>query len=133
MGKNNYIQYENNTKIKKTSLLTVLCCSGWMYVTTPATARRLAQAAQGPSFFWIDDVWVKDCLSSQLILNYKQVTGYLAEKLGIHHTELNKHWTFDISAIKATKLDQSPDLYREDFVAGPTDRLHDKFCKEHLM
>ena len=51
---------QNSHHKKEQSWLTALRCSGWLYVTTPETAYRLAQAAQGPSLFWIDDVWVRN-------------------------------------------------------------------------
>ena len=58
----NPVNFKHNFLLKNekesVSWLTAVGCSGWMYVTTPETAHRLSQAAQGASFFWIDDVWV---------------------------------------------------------------------------
>ena len=45
-------------------------CLGAVYITTPATARRLVGAANVTQLFWIDDVWV---------------TGYLAARVGVNH------------------------------------------------
>ena len=68
-------------------------CSGWLWVTSPGTARALAQAAtqvniqqhcriepiindrvqllsHQAKFLWVDDVWI---------------TGYLAQRLSIQH------------------------------------------------
>ena len=45
-------------------------CTGWLWVTSPGTARDIAAAAQVVKFFWIDDVWI---------------TGYIAQHLHIEH------------------------------------------------
>ena len=82
-------------------------CSGWLYITTPATAARLAEKAQNVKFFWIDDVWV---------------TGYLAQDLNITHLDLAKHWTMHTSALLLAKSIQSPVLYHTDYLAGPMSR-----------
>lgn len=50
--------------------------SGWLYITTPKTARSLVAESQSQSYFWIDDTWV---------------TGVLREKRDIPLTRLN-HW-----------------------------------------
>lgn len=36
--------------------------SGWMYITTPFTARALVTAASHSKFFWIDDTWITGIL-----------------------------------------------------------------------
>ena len=78
-------------------------CSGWMYVTTPATAKRLANEAQGSSYFWVDDAWI---------------TGFLAKKLGIKHMELNIYRTMDPTTMINAKSRQSPAKYHKDYVWG---------------
>ena len=45
-------------------------CTGWLWITSPGTAREIARAAQVVKFFWIDDVWI---------------TGYIAQHLNIKH------------------------------------------------
>ena len=65
-----------------------------------------------------------------IILDDAQVTGFLAKKLGIHHQELNRYWTMKSLALVDTKLEQSPELYHKDYVAGPTDRFHGKQSEE---
>ena len=52
------------------------------------------------------------------------MTGFLAKKLGIQHQELNRYWTMNSSALMDTKMQQSPDLFHKDYVAGPTGRFH---------
>lgn len=82
-------------------------CSGWLYVTTPATAARLtARAAQVP-VFWIDDVWV---------------TGFLAKDLAITHLELNSLWTMSTASLLLAKCVQNPVVHHRDYLAGPTNR-----------
>ena len=82
-------------------------CAGWLYVTTPDTAMRLAAVAQTARFFWIDDVWV---------------TGYLARELGIQHQDLSKYWTMKPGTILLYKSIQNPVIYHRDFISGPMDR-----------
>ena len=82
-------------------------CAGWLYVTTPGTAMRLAAVAQTARFFWIDDVWV---------------TGYLARELGIQHQDLSKYWTMKPGTILLYKSIQNPIIYHRDFISGPMDR-----------
>lgn len=45
--------------------------SGWMYVTTPFTARALVAAAGRSKFFWIDDTWITGILrdKQKIIIN----------------------------------------------------------------
>lgn len=50
--------------------------SGWLYLTNPATARRLVGRAQREPFMWIDDTWM---------------TGIVRQPLGIGLMRLN-HW-----------------------------------------
>ena len=88
-------------------------CSGWLWVTSPGTARALAEAAQQVSsstlasdyyypeqfhsyvvkvtFFWIDDVWV---------------TGYLAKHLGIKHQDCIKYWTMKRDQLLLHKVEE---------------------------
>jgi hypothetical protein len=82
-------------------------CSGWLYITNPATARKLAGKAKMSNYFWIDDVWV---------------TGFLAREIGITHLDLAKHWTMHTSALLLAKSIQSPELYHSDYLAGPMSR-----------
>ena len=49
-------------------------CTGWLWITTPGTAGKIAQAAKVLKFFWIDDVWI---------------TGYIPQHLNISH-QVNK-------------------------------------------
>jgi hypothetical protein len=81
-------------------------CSGSTYITTPATAARIAKKAENYKFFWIDDVWV---------------TGYLAQDLNITHLELASFgslWTLSTSNLLMAKSVQSPELYHSDYIAG---------------
>ena len=82
-------------------------CTGWLWITSPGTAREIARAAQIVKFFWIDDVWV---------------TGYLASHLHIHHLDMMKYWTMQKGQLLLYKSIQNPDIYQEDFVSGPMDR-----------
>ena len=113
-------------------------CSGWLYITSPDTARNLAlqvhmvvllfsadaccQAAREKRMFWIDDVWV---------------TGYLARQLGIQHTDFSPYWTMQSGPLLDNKvpdrntdhrnnrrpqLQQSPARFHPDFIGGPTGR-----------
>ena len=85
-------------------------CSGWIYITTPGTARRLAEAATTSEFFWIDDVWV---------------TGYLAKKLEIKHQDLIQFWTMTAAELLMTKTVQNPQTYHMDYISGPMNRDYD--------
>lgn len=82
-------------------------CSGWLYITTPATAGSLAAAAAGSPVFWIDDVWV---------------TGYLASKVGIKHLDINHLWTMRGEELLLYKTIQTPYTHNKDFLAGPMNR-----------
>ena len=93
-------------------------CSGWLYITTPGTARRFANVSQGSKFFWIDDIWV---------------TGYLAKVLGIEHQDLTGLWTMNAKDLLLYKTTQSPHTRHADYLAGPnlrnyelSDALHTK-------
>ena len=50
------------------------------------------------------------------------MTGYLARDLKIHHLDLIKYWTMQKGQLLLYKSIQNPDIYHEDFVAGPMDR-----------
>eukprot|EP00092_Neocalanus_flemingeri_P033683 GFUD01036616.1.p1 GENE.GFUD01036616.1~~GFUD01036616.1.p1 ORF type:complete len:397 (+),score=103.23 GFUD01036616.1:92-1282(+) len=82
-------------------------CTGWIYITNPGTANRLAKAAQTNRFFWIDDVWV---------------TGYLAKALKIQHQDMMQFWTMKAGALLLYKSIQNPLIYHNDFISGPMDR-----------
>ena len=78
-------------------------CSGWLWITTPGTAKAIAEAAQEVKFFWIDDVWV---------------TGYIAEHLGIEHQELIHLWTMRAEQLLLYKAIQNPQHYCPDYISG---------------
>ena len=82
-------------------------CIGWIYITTPATAAAIVDAATRLKFFWIDDAWV---------------TGYIAEDLNITHLDMMKYWTMNKGQLLLYKSTQNPTIYHEDFVSGPMDR-----------
>ena len=83
-------------------------CTGWMYATTPLTARRLVKAAQmSKKMFWIDDVWV---------------TGFLAEDLQIEHKDVATFFTMSTEELLLQKVLQNQAKQMKDFLAGPMNR-----------
>ena len=85
-------------------------CTGWIYITTPGTARRLAKAAINTWLFWIDDVWV---------------TGFLAEKLRIEHQDMHQFWSMKAEELLLHKTMQSPHMHHIDYISGPMHRNYE--------
>ena len=83
--------------------------SGWAYVTTPAMAAKLVDAADRERPFWIDDVWV---------------TGVLASSVGARLETINSLFTVYAEQLKCCLKDHPADnelgRYRCDFIVGPT-------------
>lgn len=107
-----YVSYKDIPKDEKAKGNTELYptdCTGWIYITNPGTARKLAEAAQTNRFFWIDDVWV---------------TGYLAKALKIQHQDMMQFWTMKAGPLLLYKSIQNPMIYHNDFISGPMDRDH---------
>lgn len=93
--------------------------SGWMYVTTPYTARSLISAAdRSTPIFWIDDTWI---------------TGILRDKqrIPINHM-LNHLFSANSQFLDCCLADLNKFKYRCPFVAGPNGGDHN-MIKQFLM
>lgn len=78
--------------------------SGWAYVTTLATAAKLASLARHWPYFWIDDVFV---------------TGLVAGSARVRHADLRSVWTTDASDARCCV--QAPDDVACNYFVAPTD------------
>lgn len=79
--------------------------SGWMYVTTPFTARTLVAAASRTKFFWIDDTWF---------------TGILRDKQKISISEsLSELFSANSEFLDCCVDDMKLHRYECPFMAGP--------------
>lgn len=94
-----------------------LSLSGWLYITTPATAARLFQVAQSlwkrSNVFWIDDIWI---------------TGIIREYLRIPLTKSLNDWftpsgTYLACCLKDLKLSNLECPYNVGPNDGDTKRL----------
>lgn len=84
--------------------------SGWMYVTTPFTAKALVAAASRSKFFWIDDTWI---------------TGILRDKLKIIINEsLSDRFSANSQFLDCCIDDLRRHRYECPFIAGPNGGDH---------
>lgn len=85
--------------------------SGWMYVTTPYTAKSLINAVdQSTPIFWIDDTWI---------------TGILRDKQRIPiNNMLNDLFSANAQFLDCCLVDLNKSKYRCPFVAGPNGGDH---------
>lgn len=91
--------------------------SGWMYITTPNTARSLVKASVGEksAIFWIDDIWI---------------TGILRDKLNISISEtLNHLYSANPQFIDCCINDLKKFRYKCPFIAGPNGGEHELIIK----
>lgn len=91
--------------------------SGWMYVTTPALARRFVYAATtgDVKFFWIDDAWITGVLRSH-------------QQIGINET-WNSLYSANSQFIDCCIDDIKKYRYRCPFIAGPNGGDHKLIIK----
>lgn len=81
--------------------------SGWLYLTTPQTARRLVERAQrdgAAGFLWIDDTWV---------------TGVLREPLAIPLVPLNRWFSANAEFLDCCIADLRRWAVRCQYQVGP--------------
>lgn len=84
--------------------------SGWMYVTTPFTAKMLVAAAGRTKFFWIDDTWI---------------TGILRDKQKIIINEsLSELFSANSQFLDCCVDDLKRHRYECPFIAGPNGGDH---------
>lgn len=84
--------------------------SGWMYVTTPFTARTLVATAGRSKFFWIDDTWI---------------TGILRDKQKIIINEsLSERFSANSQFLDCCIDDLKRHRYDCPFIAGPNGGDH---------
>ncbi|CAB0045342.1 unnamed protein product [Trichogramma brassicae] len=55
-------------------------CLGWSVLYSAGAARRLYRAAEGESFFWIDDVFVTGILAKKIGLRPQRMAGLVSSK-----------------------------------------------------
>ncbi|XP_046749681.1 beta-1,3-galactosyltransferase 5 [Diprion similis] len=78
--------------------------SGWLYVTTPKTAKDLVDAAQiYPKYFWIDDLFL---------------TGIIREELGIKFHDIHEIYTTNNEYLNCC-LKARAKKFKCDFAIGP--------------
>lgn len=77
--------------------------SGWFYITTPQTAKKLVKLSSDSKYFWIDDVYV---------------TGILAQRLKIKHYYLNNIFAVHAEYLQCCIRDVKRYNYECDFLVG---------------
>lgn len=78
--------------------------SGWFYITTPETSKKIYRLSQQIAYFWIDDVYV---------------TGILAAKLKIQHIDLHDLFTVHPEFLRCCINDVLKHGYDCEFSIGP--------------
>lgn len=94
-------------------------CVGWMYLTSPATAKRLLEASKDPPYFLpLEDVWI---------------TGFLAETLEIPRHALNPLFVRSVYKMLASKERQTASKFNHDYLASFTDVSKNISAKIHAL
>lgn len=78
--------------------------SGWLYITTPKTAKLLVLESQHEPFMWIDDTWI---------------TGVLRERIDIQLISLNKWFSANSQFLDCCLDDLIKHSLKCDYQVGP--------------
>lgn len=78
--------------------------SGWLYITTPSTAKDLYKNSYGTDFFWIDDILI---------------TGIIREKSRVMTIRMNDWFSPNAEFMKCCLRDFKDHFYECDFKIGP--------------
>lgn len=78
--------------------------SGWFYITTPDTCRKLVEQSKIVPYFWIDDLYV---------------TGLLAQRLQIKHYSIGNYFTPHTEFLQCCIRDMKKLSYDCEVLIGP--------------